>query len=480
MRTGFVVTVCLAAGTSIVSPPLAAQAPSGPVISGPIRSTAMPGDPSHNYVFGSTPMDLKAAGYVEQEYFIAGTAARYVIPNGPGETTSPGTMPYKTRIVVRRPIAAAKFKGVVVLDWRNASTGHDGDLTWISSGGFFVREGWAWVGATVQRANVHGFPPPHPMASTALKPWNPERYGSLDLTNGGTVTDDTQALDVFTQIADAIRHPRNVDMFEGRRVQRIYASGGSQSAGFLIRYYNHLQSRTNAFDGFLATQGGPAPRPDQRAKILKVYTEADVARQAPLRVADSTTTHTWEIAGAPHMPILWQGAAAFAAEVRDLGADGALPAAECAKPFPSTVETSMVFTAGYAALDRWVTANERPAVTDRIQTTGDPSTAVHTILRDERGIARGGIRLPAVAQPTAVNAGENQPANPSPINGLCGFVGSHLPFDEATLTTMYPDRAAYLRDVRRTVEALVAQKVVMREDAELLIQRAEAALPRGR
>jgi len=34
--------------------------------------------------------------------------------------------------------------------------------------------------------------------------------------------------------------------------------------------------------------------------------------------------------------------------------------------------------------------------------------------------------------------------------------------------------------VRRTVEALVAQKVVMREDAELLIQRAEAALPRGR
>jgi len=472
--------ICLAASTSIVSPPLDAQALSDPVISGPIPSTATPGDPSHNYVFASASRDLKSAGYVEQEYFIAGTATRYVIPNGPGEATSPGTMPYKTRIVVRRPIASAKFKGVVVLDWRNASTGHDSDGTWTSSGDFFVREGWAWVGATVQQVNVHGFPPPHPMAATALKPWNPQRYGSLDLTNGGTVVDDTQALDVYTQIADAIRHPRSVDMFEGLRVLRIYASGGSQSAGFLVRYYNHLQAATNAFEGFLATQGGPAPRLDQRAKILKVYTETDVARQAPLRVADSNTTHTWEIAGAPHMPSLWQSAAAMAAEQRDLGATAAFPAAECAKPFPSTVESWMVFTAGYAALDRWVTANERPAVTDRIQTAGDPKAAVHTIVRDERGIARGGIRLPAVAQPTAVNAGDNQPASPSPINGVCGLVGSHVPFDAAMLKTMYPDRAAYSRDVRRTVESLVAQKVVLKEDAELLIQRAEAALPRFR
>ena len=55
---------------------------------GPIPATARPGDPSHNYPFFATDQDLRAFGYVEEEYFIEGTA---------------GGHQYKTRIVVRRP-----------------------------------------------------------------------------------------------------------------------------------------------------------------------------------------------------------------------------------------------------------------------------------------------------------------------------------------------------------------------------------------
>jgi hypothetical protein len=138
------------------------------------------------------------------------------------------------------------------------------------------------------------------MAGTALKPWNPARYGQLDLTNGGSVKDDSHALDVFSQIARALKQPRGANPFAGLRIQRIYAAGGSQSARFLVRYYNVIQPQTELFDGFLATMGGEAPKPDQRAKMFKVYTESDVARQAPIRVRNTASTHTWEIAGAPH------------------------------------------------------------------------------------------------------------------------------------------------------------------------------------
>jgi hypothetical protein len=138
----------------------------------------------------------------------------------------------------------------------------------------------------------------------------------------------------------------------------------------------------------------------------------------------------------------------------------------------------MVMAAGLEALDRWVTTGTSPATTAPIETTGEPGQPVHTIVRDERGIARGGIRLPAVAMPTAVVAGDNQPAGPDPVNGVCVFVGTRTPFDTATLASLYPDRAAYSRNVRRIVDDLVTEQIVLKEDAAALVQRAEAALPK--
>ena len=62
-------------------------------------------------------MNLSELRYVEQEYFISGTATRYSIPVTPEEATPIGTMPYTTRIVVRRPANPEQFRGVVVIEW---------------------------------------------------------------------------------------------------------------------------------------------------------------------------------------------------------------------------------------------------------------------------------------------------------------------------------------------------------------------------
>src|SRR5262245_31850714 len=136
-------------------PSAAAAATAVPQVIGPIPSTAAPGDPSHDYVFYATPMDLAKVGYVEQEDFIKGVANRYAAA-APNANPPIGEMPYETRIVVRRPVHPAQFSGNVVVDWQNVTAGHDIDTEWGASGGFFVRHGWVWVGASVQRVGVNG------------------------------------------------------------------------------------------------------------------------------------------------------------------------------------------------------------------------------------------------------------------------------------------------------------------------------------
>jgi hypothetical protein len=129
-----------------------------PAVQGPIASTAEPGDPSHNYVFYSTPMDLKKVGYVEQEFFINGIAKRFTA-TAPNPASPIGEMPYKTRIVIRRPSNPRQFSGVVVVDWQNVTAGHDIDTEWGGPGGFFVKHGGS---GSVRRCSAS--------ASTAQQP----------------------------------------------------------------------------------------------------------------------------------------------------------------------------------------------------------------------------------------------------------------------------------------------------------------------
>lgn len=266
-------TTIVAVFEPVPLPRTASRSPQ-PTVTGPIARTSEP----RGYPFYSTPMDLKKVGYVEEEYFVSGVANRYTV-TPQGESAAPaGAMPYTTRIVVRRPGDAAKSAGVVVVDWQNVSGGNDVDTEWAYAGEFFVRSGWAWVGASVQRIGVHGFDAPNRLAGRGLKQWNPKRYASLDVTNGGAVTDDSQSYDIYSQIAALLKQPGAVNPLPGMNVRRMYAGGLSQSANFLIRYYNAVHPAAKLYDGFLIGLGGGRPRVDLSTKLLKVVTETDVWR----------------------------------------------------------------------------------------------------------------------------------------------------------------------------------------------------------
>src|SRR6516162_5966852 len=147
-----------------------------PTVTGPIPATAKPGDPSHNYPFFSTTVDLAAYGYVEEEFFLEGTANQYdtTMPLVTGKIIDSGH-PYKTRIVVRRPVSPDDFNGTVLMEWQNVTAGNDIDAFWLEEHDHYIRRGYAWVGVSAQRAGVQG-------PVTGLKFWSPSRYGTLDVT----------------------------------------------------------------------------------------------------------------------------------------------------------------------------------------------------------------------------------------------------------------------------------------------------------
>ena len=101
-----------------------------PAIAGPIPSTVIPGDVSHNYTFFSTNHDLATNGYVEEEFFFQGTANRYNTPPLTTGTVIDSNHPYTTRMVVRRPADPARFNGTVLVEWYNVTNGIDAENVW--------------------------------------------------------------------------------------------------------------------------------------------------------------------------------------------------------------------------------------------------------------------------------------------------------------------------------------------------------------
>lgn len=125
---------------------------------------------------------------------------------------------------MRRPCDLKKFNGTVVCEWANVSSGYE--IAFADAEGYH-RSGFAYAAISAQPAGVQGFPG----ATAALLPWDPERYGQLQ------VPGDSYSFDVFTQVAGVLAEERSrdgADPMGGLKVRHLIAIGGSQSATRLI------------------------------------------------------------------------------------------------------------------------------------------------------------------------------------------------------------------------------------------------------
>ena len=239
-------------------------------------------------------------GYVEQEFFFEGTAKRYSSPTGgaPNNTTTAVVAstghPYKTRLLVRRPTDPAKFNGIAIVEWVNVTNGYDVEIHWQESMAYYIREGYAFIGVSVQNAGVSGQGSP----LRGLKAWSPTRYGTLNVNDNGAVGGDLPGYDIFSQAGQAVRNVSSV--LGGLPVERVIAKGESQSAQHLHIYFNAIHHLDPVFDGAMITHNAGTIRSDiSTPPIMRMYSENEI-NNAPTIQPDTSTLRTWTVAGATH------------------------------------------------------------------------------------------------------------------------------------------------------------------------------------
>jgi hypothetical protein len=160
-------------------------------------------------------------------------------------------------------------------------------------------------------------------------------------------------------------------------------------------------------------------------------------------------------------------------------------------PF-SRVPSYHVLNAAFDATHRWVADGVAPPTAPPIELKQLPTSSLPPnadvgrgrgaagprweIVRDELGLARGGIRLAAVAAPIAKNTGDNVGSVGAATGGgerNCRLMGSWEPFDAARLATMYPTKDGYVARVREATEKNLKAGYVTKWDADATIREAE-------
>jgi hypothetical protein len=444
--TGLIFLLCLGL-------PASSWAVPNPTVTGPIPSTAQAGDPSREHTFFANEI-VGDFGYVEEEFFIEGTANAYLTPPLATGTIVSSGHPYVSRIVVRRPAKAQRFNGTVILEWLNVTTGMDADSWLAGNAEHYMREGYAWVGVSAQQDGIHA-------PFTGLRDWNPARYGALDLTDGGTLLDDALCYDVFSQAGQAVMNPVGVDPLGGLQAERIIARGASQSAFRLGIYYNSIQPLANLLDAFMLVLGNSTVRMDLGVPVFKLHTETEaifIALGVPFPPSpplqpDTDIHRTWQVAGSGHVD------AAFSVKFiahfeRDFQIPWPLLVCDLPNAGFNTVRFHHVVNAAQEHVVRWVKDGTPPPIAPLIETIGP------VVARDELGLALGGIRIADLEVPTAFNVGFNSGTHP-----FCPILAPHIPFDEETLDELYPTHGSYIEQVGAVVQDNLEAGYITRRDA---------------
>ncbi len=510
------------------SPARAVAAPTGGL---PVVTAVSAGAGQHGYPYDAVPatpaiagapsIDLAAAGYVEREFTMSGTAKVYRqngfwLSNGRwSASVAQAAVPYTTRLLVRYPTSPARFNGTVVFEWLNDTTGGDQDPVWAELYHQLIAQGYAYVGVTAQTAGMGD-----------LKTWDPTRYGSLGDSNDG------QSYDIFTQAAQATRAD-DTTLLGGLVPNKLIGTGDSQSAFRVDTYVNAIQPLTHAFNAFLAVGRGalaapigaglvatsPFPaliRTDNMAPFIQLNTAGDIVEldAGASRQPDNADLRTWELAGASHID-----AHEAAYEIETIAREQptvAVPHCVFGTPIEGTgtlldgvnqtndMPLFEVEDAAVTALQRWVTTGTPAPHSPQISTTPLLFGLFDSVNTDQYGNSLGGIRLPEIQAPTEnyspINFSQTSSSDLSPTAllsevtsalqtlstgsitdatvraaGLCFLSGYFLDLPRSTLTKLYPTHAAYVTAYTNAANAAEAAGFLTPDDAIRAITAAQAS-----
>ncbi len=476
--------VMLGAMIALVAIPLAASTVPVPQVTGPISAPDVPGTPSHNYIFFSSNHELAAHGYIEEEFFIQGTASTYNMPDGKTGTVKETGQPYYTRVGVWRPADSRRFNGTALVEWYNVTNLFDAENVWFFDWEHIMRAGYVWVGVSNQTIGV-----------AALKKWNPQRYGALNVGDiiatpgvGGGTDRDAMSVDIFSQAGQALRQPGSVDMLHGLKPKAFVAIGESQSAARLALYVNSIHPLARVYDGFLLQSPiGRRIRDDLISPVFRLDTEYDViAADAAVREPDSDKYRTWEVAGTSHVDQHLR-ASREPLELRDNGVSlEANLSPLCSVPQIGTrVPTTYVVSSAIDKLAAWAAGGLPPPSAPQLTMTEvKTQPAMSAAARDKDGLIEGGVRLSQLSVPTQINSGVGKvsevalEAAKGPVGeaigaGACVRWGYSTDMSVASLNLRDPSHAAYVAKVRAATEENLKKGYILSYDAATTIREAE-------
>jgi hypothetical protein len=373
--------------------------------------------------FDSSPslapeLDLERFRYKTTEYFVSGEAAE---------------RPYTTRVVVREPVDARRFSGLVLAESMHGSgAAHMFEFT----SGYLMDAGHAAVEIVTTS--------PQPFVA-----FNAARYGGMKVENG-------QQNEIIAQVGALLRSSKSP---LAGPVRKIVLGGTSMSAGTLINYLPaHMVFRTpemnRIFDGFMPTSTGSTVR-EVDVPIVQMPTMHEVETNVTRRQDSDEPGKQFR---------LYEFAAIGHVDSRD---NVRLLPNPCTKPL-STFLTQAYFSVSLHHLLRWVDEDVTPPRAPRIVLDRDESNDGSTMVLDAHGNPVGGIRSPYVDVPTAKYAPVNTAAdpviaNPSEyvrVNGLqgaqimCRLSAYQEPFSPAKLRELYGSKREYLRRFEARLDEL--------------------------
>lgn len=416
-----------------------------PVVRGPVRGEGV------TRPYSSSIVDLEQYGYVEEEFFVSGTAQMFCAAvgaaldvHGRWRVVGGQESSYVTRILVRRPVAS-RFNGTVVVEFMQEYFGTERDTNFRWNAETLLREGFAWVGASLHHEGIDErsrttftYNGVTRRSGPALVDWDPARYADLKFP------DSDLCYDVLSQIGAAVgpsRRAHAVDPLAGLCLERVVAVGNTIAADRLRHYINGIHPLHRVFDGFflqdLAESGvglaHDVPSPEglwlrtdvtEPTIVLNTTTAAVGVQRQP----EGANLRFWEPAGSSHTTGQYMRRVA-AANSRDLGEDGGdIDDLRDANSFP----VQYVSGAAIVAVHRWAADGVAAASFPRISRRGEPPQAAENL--DEYGNALEGLRTPWVDVPIARYdwRGDN-----------IGGSGRTYPLDAEALNKLYGTPSVY-------------------------------------
>jgi hypothetical protein len=302
------------------------------------------------------------------------------------------------------------------------------------------------------------------------------------------------SFDIFTQAGLAVRGKANMNVMGGLRIERVIATGHSQSAAQLGIYFNSVHPLSQVYDAVVLHGGGGKMRTDLSVKVFKILAETDlftVVGEAANRQADTERYRAWEVAGTSHLDaqnsrglasvgLLVAGATPVdgpdsikpptisggGAGIGTANTLSGVPKDGCSRTPLSRIPFQYVLESVYEQTVEWLRTGKAPPLAVPIE------IANNSILRDADGNAKGGIQLSQHSVPTAVNRGDNTQAAGSSAGQYCHLLGSYEPFSDFKLNVMYPKHDLYVKAVKDATDKNLKSGYILKADAEATIEEA--------